>query len=64
MPLEHNPCTYEGPSINYVPPKGGMGGQAKRYWCFFLLFKSIKILAESVTWGEGGGQKMAHFGVT
>ena len=33
--------------------EGGRGGLAKRYYCIFLLFKSIRILTESVTWGEG-----------
>ncbi len=46
-----------GPSINYVTPKRGRGGQAKRYHAVFLLLKLIKILTESVTWGGGGGQK-------
>ncbi len=52
-----------GPSINYVTPKGGRGGLTKRYHWIFLLFKSIRILTESVTWGEGGS-KIANFGVT
>ncbi len=33
---------------------GGWGGLTKRYYCIFLLFKSIRILTESVTWGKGG----------
>ena len=39
----------EGPSINYVMPKGGMGGPAKCYHAVFLLLNLIKILTESVT---------------
>ena len=40
-----------GPSINYVTPKGGGWPSVT---IGFLLFKSIRILTESVTWEEGG----------
>ncbi len=50
-----------GPSINYVTQKGE-GGMAKHnHWILFL-FKSIRILTESVTWGRG--VKIANFCVT
>ncbi len=44
---------HKRPSINYVSPKGG-GGLAEHYYWIFLLYKSIRILTESVTWGRGG----------
>ena len=51
---------YQPMSKNYVTPKQGGGGLAKFYCCIFLLFKSITILTESVTWPEGG---IVKFGV-
>ena len=50
-----------GRPSNHVTQKGG-GGLANCYYCIFLLFKSITILTEIVTWGRGS--KIANFGVT
>ena len=47
-------CTmaHNAPSIMYVT-RYGEGGPAKDYHIVLLLLKFIKILTESVAWGEG-----------